>query len=236
MTAEPFLQASALQKRYGGVHALRGAALAVYPGEVHALVGENGSGKSTLLKILSGQIRADSGTMSLAGRPVDFRDPTEALRERHRDRDPGDDAGSRPLDHRERLPRAPHGAARAGDRLARHPPARAARRSPAGSRPRPVVAGPHGCGPTSSRWSRSRGPSRSTRASSSSTSPRARSPTTRSRRSSGAFGALRDEGVAIIFVSHRLKEVFELADRITVLRDGHTVGERHRLRSSTGRR
>ena len=69
------LQASALHKRYGGVHALRGARIAVYPGEVHALVGENGSGKSTMLKILSGQIQADSGTVSFAGRPEDVPQP-----------------------------------------------------------------------------------------------------------------------------------------------------------------
>jgi len=80
MTEDPFLQATALHKRYGGVHALRGAGITVYPGEVHALVGENGSGKSTLLGILSGQIRADSGSVSLAGRPAVFRNPTDALR------------------------------------------------------------------------------------------------------------------------------------------------------------
>jgi len=64
----PILRASAMQKRYGGVHALRGAHLDVYPGEVHALVGENGSGKSTLLKILSGQLQPDHGEIVLDGR------------------------------------------------------------------------------------------------------------------------------------------------------------------------
>jgi ABC-type sugar transport system ATPase subunit len=69
-----------MHKRYGGVHALRGAALDVYPGEVHALVGENGSGKSTLLKIISGQVQADSGRILFEGRPTAFRSAIEALR------------------------------------------------------------------------------------------------------------------------------------------------------------
>ena len=75
MTGDPFLQATALHKRYGGVHALRGARIAVYPGEVHALVGENGSGKSTLLGILSGQIRADSGRCRSPAGPRRFATP-----------------------------------------------------------------------------------------------------------------------------------------------------------------
>ena len=140
VTEDPILQARALHKRYGGVHALRGARIAVYPGEVHALVGENGSGKSTMLKILSGQIRADAGEVSLAGRP-ERRSATPRTRSAgHRDRDAGDDACARPLDRGERLPRAPHGAPRAVDRLARHPAARPGGAAPAGPRPRSVAA------------------------------------------------------------------------------------------------
>ena len=70
-----------MHKRYGGVHALRGANLSVRPGEVHALMGENGSGKSTLLKILSGQLRPDGGRILFEGRPVVFRSAIEALRQ-----------------------------------------------------------------------------------------------------------------------------------------------------------
>src|SRR5439155_10665502 len=80
MSAEPVVAAEHVHKRYGGVHALRGASLAVYPGEVHGLVGENGSGKSTLLRIVSGQIQPDAGSISVAGRPAHFRSPTDALR------------------------------------------------------------------------------------------------------------------------------------------------------------
>ncbi len=70
-----------MHKRYGGVHALRGASLIVHPGEVHALVGENGSGKSTMLKVLSGQVQPDAGVITFAGRTRSFRNPTEALRQ-----------------------------------------------------------------------------------------------------------------------------------------------------------
>lgn len=76
---EPVLHAEGVHKRFGGVHALRGANLTVLPGMVHVLAGENGSGKSTLLKILSGQIPPDAGTIFFAGGAVSFSSPTDAL-------------------------------------------------------------------------------------------------------------------------------------------------------------
>jgi ABC-type sugar transport system ATPase subunit len=80
VNAAPILHAEGMHKRYGGVRALRGARLSVYPGEVHALIGENGSGKSTLLKILSGQIQPDGGEITFAGEPTGFRNANDALR------------------------------------------------------------------------------------------------------------------------------------------------------------
>ena len=73
------LSVTGIHKRFGGVHALRGAELAVRRGEVHSLVGANGSGKSTMLNILSGQVAPDAGTIVLDGVPVKFRDPSRAL-------------------------------------------------------------------------------------------------------------------------------------------------------------
>jgi len=61
-----------ISKRYGISFALRGVSLAADGGEVHAIVGENGAGKSTLLKILAGVTVPDSGTMTLRGTPVQF--------------------------------------------------------------------------------------------------------------------------------------------------------------------
>ncbi|HEX2779654.1 MAG TPA: sugar ABC transporter ATP-binding protein, partial [Gemmatimonadaceae bacterium] len=67
-------------KRFAGVTALQNVALSLHPGEVHALVGENGAGKSTLIKIMTGAYRRDEGRMWLAGEEVDFRSPAEAQR------------------------------------------------------------------------------------------------------------------------------------------------------------
>ncbi|MGD0044274.1 MAG: ATP-binding cassette domain-containing protein, partial [Isosphaeraceae bacterium] len=64
----PLLALHGLSKRYGGVHALRGANLTIArPGLVHGLLGENGSGKSTLLGVLSGQHQPDGGQLQLQG-------------------------------------------------------------------------------------------------------------------------------------------------------------------------
>ncbi len=66
----PRLALSGISKRYGGVRAIRNADIVVQSGEVHALVGENGAGKSTLIKIISGAESSDSGTIEFEGRPV----------------------------------------------------------------------------------------------------------------------------------------------------------------------
>ena len=68
--AEPCLAARGVDKRFGGVHALRGVDFELGRDEVHALVGENGAGKSTLIKILSGLVAPDAGTIRLDGQPA----------------------------------------------------------------------------------------------------------------------------------------------------------------------
>ena len=67
------LKMSNIQKRFGGVHALNDVGLTLKRGEVHALVGENGAGKSTLVKILIGLYKPDSGEINLHGENVDFK-------------------------------------------------------------------------------------------------------------------------------------------------------------------
>jgi ABC-type sugar transport system ATPase subunit len=76
---EPVLSVTKASKIYGGVHAIEGVDFDLYPGEVHALVGENGAGKSTLCKAIAGAIRLTSGTYCVDGKPVDFHSPRDAL-------------------------------------------------------------------------------------------------------------------------------------------------------------
>ena len=69
--ATPRVEMRAIRKAFPGVLALDGVDLVLRPGEVHALLGENGAGKSTLIKILTGALRRDDGEMRLDGRPID---------------------------------------------------------------------------------------------------------------------------------------------------------------------
>jgi simple sugar transport system ATP-binding protein len=74
----PLLEARGIVKNYGHVRALQGANFDVMPGEVTALVGDNGAGKSTLIKILSGTEEADDGEVLFEGRTVSISSPTAA--------------------------------------------------------------------------------------------------------------------------------------------------------------
>ncbi len=79
--SERTLVMRSIGKRFGAVTALAGVDLTIRAGEVHALVGENGAGKSTLMKVLSGAHQPDGGAMTLGGRRFAPRSPLEALRE-----------------------------------------------------------------------------------------------------------------------------------------------------------
>jgi simple sugar transport system ATP-binding protein len=76
--AEPILEARQIVKNFGRVHALRGANFTVYPQEVVALVGDNGAGKSTLVKSLVGVHPPDSGEIVFEGREVEIHTPSDA--------------------------------------------------------------------------------------------------------------------------------------------------------------
>lgn len=81
MTA-PILEMNNIGKRYPGVIALDGVSLELYPGEVVAVIGENGAGKSTLMKSLGGVVQPDSGTISIDGKPVKITSVSDAITHR----------------------------------------------------------------------------------------------------------------------------------------------------------
>lgn len=75
---ETILRMEGIDKSFTGVHALKGVDFDLQKGEVHALMGENGAGKSTLMKILTGIYSKDSGTITYEGKEVEFKTPKEA--------------------------------------------------------------------------------------------------------------------------------------------------------------
>jgi ribose transport system ATP-binding protein len=77
-TAGPLFRATGISKRYGGVVALEKADLDVSSGRIHAILGENGAGKSTLIKIIAGVVQPDEGRMALSNREVSFASPAAA--------------------------------------------------------------------------------------------------------------------------------------------------------------
>ena len=78
ITEQPLLEVKNIHKRFPGVYALNDVSVKFFPGEVHAVVGENGAGKSTLMKIMAGAYIPDEGEIILQGEKVHFSHPVEA--------------------------------------------------------------------------------------------------------------------------------------------------------------
>jgi len=76
--SQPLLEAIQIHKSFGGVHALKGVTVDIRRGEVHALVGENGAGKSTLIKVLTGALIPDSGEVRMRGQTIEHNSPAKA--------------------------------------------------------------------------------------------------------------------------------------------------------------
>ena len=77
-SSTPLIKTSGLVKKFGSFTALNGVDLEIYPGEVHALLGDNGAGKSTLIKILSGVHAPTDGSIEIEGKSVQFNSPRDA--------------------------------------------------------------------------------------------------------------------------------------------------------------
>jgi L-arabinose transport system ATP-binding protein len=219
------LHADGLSKRFGPVRALQDVTLDVRAGEVLALIGENGAGKSTLLKILSGDQRADAGRILLDGRPLELSSPRAAHA-----------AGIRVIYQEPEI--LPHvdvaenvyiGATGRGHRFDR----RGLRARVRADLERLGFAGELDAATPGERLSPAqRQLVEVMRALVSDVRVIAFDEPTSSLSDHevevlfALVRRLREQGVAVMYVSHRMKEIFQLADRVAVLRDGALVGER----------
>ena len=77
-TAEPIVRMHGISKKYANVVALSGVDMTLRSGEIVALVGDNGAGKSTLIKVLSGAVRPDAGEIDMEGKPIRITKPSDA--------------------------------------------------------------------------------------------------------------------------------------------------------------
>ena len=221
----PLLEAREISKHYGGIAALKSARFEVRAGEVHALMGENGAGKSTLAKVIAGSVRPDSGEILMEGRPVTIATPLEA--QRH-----GIGIIYQELDL---FPHLTVGENIAIRNLHFHEGAvNDARRIESFCRPFLEQVGLD-CDSRISAGSLPIGRLQLL-AIARALSMNARvilmdEPTSAlfddaAERLFERIAALKREGVAIVYVSHKMDEIFRICDRVTVLRDGETVETR----------
>jgi ribose transport system ATP-binding protein len=218
----PILSATGLSKSFFGVTVLKGVGLELYPGEVHGLVGENGAGKSTLMKIIAGVYSRDDGTLELAGEPVEFTHPLQAMR-----------AGVATVFQEFNL--LPERSVAENVFLGREPRSRGFVDTRAMARQTAALLAELGIGfidPDSRVSSLSVAEQQIveiTKALSfdarviSMDEPTAALADNEVELLYGIIGRLKARGVAILYVSHRLKEIFDLCDTITVLKDGALV-------------
>ncbi|MBX6321475.1 MAG: sugar ABC transporter ATP-binding protein [Rhodospirillaceae bacterium] len=217
----PVLEGHGLSKSFPGVRALERVSFELAAGEIHALIGENGAGKSTLIKILTGVHQPDEGTLLLDGRPVVFASPREAIAAGisvvHQERNliPRFSVGENIM--LERLPTR-HGLVdyAAVHREARHwlsvldldldPRTPVTRLSVAQMQLVEIAKALS----LEARILLMDEPTASITPHEADTL-------------FALLRRLRDEGVTIVFVSHKLEEVFALCERVTVLRDGRNA-------------
>ena len=221
-TVAAVLELRGVRKSFLGNEVLHGVDLDLRPGEVHALVGENGAGKSTLMKIIAGVHQADAGTVHLDGVPTDFSHPLAAY-----------EAGVSTVFQEFNL--LPERTIAENVYLGREPRHRGmidATRMEADTRALLDDLGVSGLSPTVKVRTLSvaqqqiveivKALSYDARIVSMD-EPTAALSDTEVELLYALVRTLRDRGVGVLYVSHRLREIFDLADRVTVLKDGTLV-------------
>jgi len=217
---EPVLELRDVSKAFGPVQALTDVTLRMLPGRVHCLAGENGAGKSTLIRVLTGALRRDTGDYDIEGRPVSAPTPA-ALREAgvqavyqelsllpHLSVAENLFMGRLPgrgglLDRRRLRARARAALDEVG--LGDLDPATVVERLPAATRQMVEIAKVLAAGPVKAIVF---------------DEPTTALTEEESARLLAHIIRLRDQGVAILYVSHRLEEMFSIGDEVTILRDG----------------
>ncbi len=224
MTSTPILQMSGISKSFGATRALSDMHLNIRPGEIHALMGENGAGKSTLMKVLSGVHAPDHGEILLDGKPVALRDPAASraaginLIYQELAVAPNISVAANVFmgsELRNRLGLIDHAAMRSRTDAVLAQLGAAFRA--AGRAGRLSIAEQQQVEIARALVHRSRILIMD--------EPTAALSERETEQLFGVVRRLRDEGLAVIYISHRMAEVHALADRVTVLRDGSFVGE-----------
>ncbi len=222
-TQTPILEMRGISKSFPGVRALDNVSLSVAPGEVHALMGENGAGKSTLMKILAGAQPADAGEIILDGKPVTVDTPQRAL-----------DLGIAII--YQELMLVPHLSVAENIFLGREP-----RLLPGwvnGTRMRREAQAlmenlgetldvRRPVGPLSIAQRQMVEIAKATSRNSRVIAMDEPSATLTDHELENLWRLIRQsksQGIGIVYISHRMEEVFQIADSVTVLRDGRSVG------------
>jgi simple sugar transport system ATP-binding protein len=228
------LELSAVSKRFGAIHALSDVSLSLRGGEVVGLMGDNGAGKSTLVRIIAGNFRPSGGTLTMDGRPAVFHKPSDA-------RDAGVEVvyqdlalcdnlsaaenvflGREPMRRLGPLCWIDYGTMRqrAGELFAELKsetrPRDLVRRMSGGQRQAVAIARTRLSDPKIVLMDE----------------PTAAISVRQVAEVLGLIRRLRDHGIAVVLVSHRMPDVFSVADRVVVLRRGEKVADKPVARSS----